>query len=229
MPFCPKCGARDKDFYKGFCIDCYAEMNVFAEVPRKLNVVRCKKCGWWFVKGKWVEDSWKTLESAIASKIKTHLFGAKLSFDMRGDWLITDVTGYADPQQQIQVKKEFATRIMYEDRICPSCLKASNKDWEVKIQVRRKKPADIEKYADIVSFIKKAEHMMTQKDERSRSFWSEEPKEGHDFFFGFKTVGNAVYQRILSEFGPEHSTATEFVGITREGKKKVKFTHCVRV
>jgi NMD protein affecting ribosome stability and mRNA decay len=251
MPnFCPACGATDKDFYKGFCIACYLRRNRLFDAPKKLAITRCRKCGRWLVRKRWVEDSFRTLADIAKEKVRTSLYAPHFDVDMDGDTLKVGVTGYLDPKKLLKVmhgkpeafrdtseKRSFSAgtqeariRLEFTDRVCESCAKFANKYFEVKIQLRRAETFDAQRFREAEGFVRNRVRGIAARDERARAFWSEESRDGIDFFFGFRQVGDAVYGELLDAFDkPEHETSSQFLGFTKEGKKKVRFTHCVRV
>jgi NMD protein affecting ribosome stability and mRNA decay len=229
MKFCPRCGATDKDFYKGFCVDCYAQMNIFAEIPRTLKIVKCKNCGFWFYKNAWIEDSYQNLVKMLSEKVKTVLFEPKFDVDLRDSVAVLKIFGFADERKKIPIKVEKEVFLEFEEKTCDSCLKFSGKNYEVKIQLRRSKVFDAMKYKKIVDFIRRGMNYRMRDDERARSFWFDEKKEGIDFFFGFRQVGDLVLHQLLDNFKVKHETSFEFLGLTKDGKKKVRVTYCIRI
>ncbi len=228
MKFCPKCGATDKDFYKGFCVDCYAKMNVFADVPDRRKITRCKDCEFWWYKGGWVENSYQNLLKMISEKVKTALFDPKFEVDLKGKAAVLKLSGFADERKKIPVTVQEDISIQFDEETCGTCLKISGKNYEVKIQLRRSHVFDALKYKKISTLIKRRTNFIVRKDERARSFWQEEKKEGMDFLFGFRSVGDSVFHEILENFKAEHEKSSEFLGFDKDGRKKIKVTYCVR-
>jgi len=229
MKFCPKCGATDKDFYKGFCIDCYAKMNIFADIPSKLKIVRCKDCGFWWYKTAWVEDSYQNLLKMISEKVKTVLFDPRFEVDLKGKTTVLKISGFADERKKIPVNVRKEIPVQFEEKTCGMCLKFSGKNYDVKIQLRRSKTFDAVKYKKVSTLVKRSVNFIMRKDERARSFWHEEKKEGTDFFFGFRQIGESVFHEILENFKVEHEKSSELLGIDRDGRKKIRVTYCVRI
>jgi len=227
--FCPKCGATDKDFYKGFCIECYVGDNRLVEAPRTLQVTRCRRCGRWLVRNRWAEDSFQRLLDLAGDRVKTQLNFPRLEADLQGDTLRVTVTGYLDPKRLMKASREAAMRLAFRDVVCPSCAKFANKYYEVKLQLRPSERTNARKLREATSFVRNRMRELAARDERASAFWEEENRDGIDFFFGFKQVGDAVYGALLDAFRPQHESSSQFLGLTREGKKKVRFTHCVRL
>jgi len=229
MKFCPRCGATDKDFYKGFCVDCYAKMNVFAEIPERLKITKCKRCGFWLCKGAWTEDSYQNLVKIISDKVKTVLFEPKFNVDLKEKVAVLRISGFADERKKIPVNLQKEIFLEFEEKTCDSCLKFSGKNYEVKIQLRRSELFDALKYKKIIHLIKREVNLLLMSDERARAFWSEEKKEGIDFLFGFKQIGDSVLHEILDNFKVKHDMSSEFLGMDKNGKGKVRVTYCLRI
>jgi len=229
MKFCPRCGATDKDFYKGFCIDCYAKMNVFAEIPGKLKITKCKNCGFWLHKNMWIEDSYQHLVKILSEKVKTALFEPKFDVDLKENVAILKISGFADERKKIPINVEKEIFLGFEEKTCDSCLKFNAKNYEVKIQLRRSELFDALRYKKIIDFIKRETNYHVRSDERARAFWSEEKKEGIDFLFGFRQVGDSVLREVLDNFRVKHEMSSEFLGLDRDGKSKVRVTYCLRI
>ncbi len=229
MKFCPNCGATDKDFYKGFCVDCYSKMNVFAETPERLKITKCKDCGFWLYKNLWVEDSYQNLVKILSEKVKTSLFEPKFDVDLKENTVILKISGFADEREKIPIHIEKEIVLRFDEKTCDSCLKFNAKNYEVKIQLRRLEPFDALKYKKLIDFIKREIDYNQRSDERARAFWTEEKKEGIDFLFGFRQVGDSVLHEILSNFKVKHEASPEFLGMDKDGKSKTRVTYCIRI
>lgn len=227
--FCPKCGKEDVDFYKGFCVDCYIEMYSFVKIPKKVKIIRCKKCGAWFFRNEWIEDSFQNLEKIVSVKIKTELHKPRFEFDLEDDNAVVKITGFLDPGRRIRVGKEEKIKIEYEERNCPDCLKLSGKYFEVKIQLRFSEEKNIEKFSKVSSFIRKNTHKLVFEDLKARAFWWEEKKVGEDFFFGSKSIGRKILTQTLQKFDLSMKKSSKLRGVDKRGKKKIQFTYALRV
>jgi NMD protein affecting ribosome stability and mRNA decay len=230
MKFCPRCGATDKDFYKGFCIDCYSEINEFAKIPSKMKISKCKNCGFWFYKKSLVEDSYQNLVKIISENVKTTLFNPKFDADFKDENIVLfELSGFADERRGIPIKIKREIPIVFETKTCRSCQKFNAQNYEVKIQLRRSGLFDVMKYKKISDYIRKETNYFMRKDEKARAFWIEEKKEGIDFLFGFKKIGDQILHKVLTNFKVDHEPSSQFLGLDRSGKKKIRATHCLRI
>jgi NMD protein affecting ribosome stability and mRNA decay len=229
MKFCPNCGATDKDFYKGFCTECYVKMNEFAEAPERLKIARCKKCGFLFYKNGWVQGSHNNLAKTVSDKVKVFLFEPKFEAELKEKTVSLRISGFADERQTIPVTVAKEIKIDFEDKTCDSCQRYNSQNHEVKIQVRRLPAFDALKYASLIRFIKKRANFMMRKDEKARAFWTEEKREGTDFLFGFREMGEEALHEVLDNFKVKHEMSNEFLGIDKSGKRKIRVTYCLRI
>lgn len=225
--FCPKCGREDVDFYKGFCIDCYKEMHSFTKVPKELKIVRCKRCGLWSYRNEWIEESFQNLKRMVENKVKTEIYKPIFEINLKDETIFLKIKGYADKRKQIPVEEDFEIKIKYVNKICLNCLKISGKYFEFKIQLRPGR--NIADFKDVSTFIRKSTHRLMFKDPKARAFWWKEIKNGADFLFGSKQVGEKVLKETLNKFGLKADVSYKFKGLDKKGKKKIEFTYCIRV
>lgn len=232
--FCPKCGAQGKeiDFYKGFCVKCYREMHGDVKLPSKVEFVQCRKCNRIFYKNRWIENSFQNMRRILMDKIKAELFEPELDIEIINNNIDLSVNGFLDFKRQFPVHA--AGRIMIESipRQCNECFKILNRQWEAEVQLRthqKGKEPDLLKVEKIEDFIKQLTRTLAHRDERAIVFWAEETKEGLDFFFGSRKIADKVVGVTLKKFRAKAETSSTFIGLTKDGKRKIKFTYCIRI
>lgn len=225
--FCPKCGKEDVDFYKGFCIDCYKEMHRFTKIPKELKILTCKRCGLWYYRNEWFEESFQNLERIVKNKVKTELYNPGYEIDLKEDLVLLKIKGYVDKYKQILTEENFEIKIKYPTKICPNCLKISGKYFEFKIQLRPGR--GIADFKSVSTFIKKSTHRLMFKDPKAEAFWWQNTKNGVDFLFGSKQVGERVSKETINKFGLKAEASYKFRGIDKKGRKKTEYTYCIRV
>lgn len=216
--FCSKCGVASGKFYGSFCEKCHIDQ-IKVEIPPKVKVVQCRKCGGLFVRNRWIEESPKNLRWAVASRIKEKI--SDISFLGDEAFFKLEITG---KNEKVEMDIEQIT--------CPTCQRIHTKRYEIKIQVRHLEEtngtkSDEAKFARVVSFIKKETHRMVNLE--ATSFWWEEQKEGIDFFFGFKKIGEDIFNKALDRFRMPHEISREFFGYDRDQKRKIATVYCLRV
>lgn len=214
VKFCAKCGATGVELEGSFCGNCRAGF-VQAEIPSILKLKRCKKCNAVFVKAKWAEESPEIIKKAIEMKLR----GKISDIDFLGNEAVFRI---------IAADQKGRTSIQFNEMICPLCERIMSKKYDIKIQVRpAAKTANPVKFERLVSFIKRQAHQCPAPE--AASFWWEENRDGVDFFFGFRKVGEEVFQEAINRFRLSSVMSKEFRGFTRDQKKKVSTTYCLRV
>jgi len=229
--FCPKCGKENVDFYKGFCIDCYEKMHTFVEWPEIVEVDECKKCGRWKYQKKWIEDSFQNLQKIIKSHIKNALYYSKteVEVDVEGTTARVKVKGFIDENQQLEIERENEVELKIKPKTCDDCMKLSGKYYEYKIQLRRKDTFDPMKFKRIEKLIEQETYRLSYELPTAKMFWKTVKKEGTDFFFGDKKIGEIIMKHILKKYKLRPERSSTLAGLTKAGKKKYKLTFCIRV
>ena len=227
--FCPRCGREDVDFYKGFCIDCYREMNLKLEFPKKIELSECKHCGRWLIKSKWIKPDYNELNKFIKSKIKTNLKKMKIDVELEPDKVLVKVIGSLDENGVVKVEKVKEIPFKIRERTCDYCMKKNSKYYEVKIQLRKQPVFDLVKFERIKKFIEKEINYFEHKKENVGSFWIEEKKEGLDLFFGSQTIAEKILKEIRRKYQVKTEKSVKADGLTQRGKRKGKTTYLIRV
>jgi len=228
--FCPKCGETKGDFYDGFCIKCYSELNTLVEIPDEIEITTCKRCGRWFLNNNWTEDSFQNLKRVILNKLKTNLHYPKIDIDTENEYALITIEGFVDKIKQYKVSKSKKVKITFKNTCCERDLKISSKTWEYQIQLRREQEFDPFLFEKIEKSIKKEIQQLSKSLPEATAFWTEETKDGVDFFFGFKQVGDIIIKKLKHRFKLKIMRSASLVGMDKNtGKKKFKQTFCIRV
>ncbi|MEM0372507.1 MAG: 60S ribosomal export protein NMD3 [archaeon] len=228
--FCPKCGRMDADFYEGFCIDCYVNTNVQTRLPGEIEIVQCKRCGSWFFKNEWIEDSFKSLKRIIADRLKTNLYSPNVSVDTEGNEALVSVSGFIDKNRHYQIERDYRMSVRFKDATCDKCRKLAGKSFEYKVQLRRAENHDPETFARIAKFVKREIAYLSEKMPESKAFWFEENKDGIDFFFGFRKAGDFIVKSVGDKFHVRFERSSKIAGLDRKtGRMRYQMTFCARV
>jgi nonsense-mediated mRNA decay protein 3 len=200
---CPKCGRKSEDveFIEAFCVDCYPA-NI--KVPRKVEIVQCRKCEKIRVKGEWVPYSEKRVAEHVASKCKGEFDSAECS---PGEGKITFT---------IEGKKKVERSIDVElvPTMCTYCSRISGGYYQGLIQLRGN-PKRIAKYAKL--FVEKLE-------KRTFITKAEDKHEGVDIYVG---SSKAVVE-MLTELRMKSLMTRKLVGV-QQGKKLYRVTFLLRL
>ncbi len=227
--FCPRCGKEDVDFYQGFCIDCYVEMHDLVEVPKKIVIDKCPRCGKLTFKGKNYEFSEESLAKIVKSQVKSKLSNPVVEVSFEDNSALVTVSGFIDPKNQFRVSLKKKTRIEYHRRVCGVCSKLAGKYYEAKLQLRHSQEPDFHKFFKAVAFVKRKVRKKSRSKDEARMFWFKELKEGIDFFFGDKKIAKEIVDETASKFNTSYTKSSKLVGLTKDGKKKTRTTYCIRV
>lgn len=230
--FCPKCGAlasEGADFYKGFCVKCYKEMHgeeQFLKTPKKIIILQCKRCDRIFYKNELVPHTTETIEHIIIDKVKTKLYNPKYTVEIKEGSAIITAHGSLDKLGQIPAKETADVPLEFRNKTCDQCFKKTSKYYEVKIQLRHKPVTDLEKFAKLEKFIETETAYFSRK--YPSNFWKEHVRDGIDFFFSSKRLGSIISGKIKNRFLIRPAKSSKLHGMTKQGKRKIKFTYCFR-
>lgn len=206
--FCPRCGATSA-LYRGFCVPCFLLTHPIK--IQKIEIGRCRACGSLRDKKEWVNP--EDLNRIILGKIRVDLAEPKLELEKFGKKHVLKISGFLGSSQ---IEQEAEPAISFFDALCDKCRCVAGKYHEAEIQVRGDAGA-------LVTFIKKASRKL------GATFWFEKTKDGTDFFFPYKKQGDAVLSKAAARFKITPTRSSRFCGYTKQGKKKVKFTYCLRI
>ncbi|RLF45673.1 MAG: NMD protein affecting ribosome stability and mRNA decay, partial [Thermoplasmata archaeon] len=70
MKICIECGKEVAELYDGLCRECYIKSHAFTDLPRRIYLTTCPKCGRVRYKNSWREES---IDNAIRKAIKGSL------------------------------------------------------------------------------------------------------------------------------------------------------------
>jgi len=226
IKFCPRCGATNRPFYNGLCVDCYKELHSteLVSFPSKVVVERCPHCGKYFYKGKCLPSTYNSLQKVIASKVKSKLYKTKIDVDAAYNSVVITVSGFIDAEEQIPFKIEKELPLKIKGKVCDTCSKLHGNYHEVKIQARRKKGSNRKDYEKLLADIRHSTRKLRALDDRAAAFWEKKTREGTDFFYVHKQSGEEIVKAIEKKYNlkAKHSTR-----IGRKGRRK--HTYSIRV
>jgi nonsense-mediated mRNA decay protein 3 len=203
---CPKCGAssRETDFSGPFCIKCRP---VEIKCPKRLEFMRCSRCGRVRLKGNWVACPDEKLAQEALSKCKGEYLKATYSFmNQEGTFFV------GDKEHMFPVKKKFKVNVV--KNICPDCVRKSGGYFEAVIQLRGK-TGKIRKYERLFKKMLAKKTFVTKE---------EELKEGLDLYIG----NSRAVVEMLAELGVRARISRKLAG-EKAGKRLYRTTFLVRV
>lgn len=231
--FCPKCGATDKPFIDGFCIDCYLEDHNLVNIPKKIHVDACPSCLRLRLKGNWVTPTPQVLEKFITSKakIKTiknpEIYVRQIRTLKKGIVLEVKVKGVLG-DIPIEITRE--VELVYHLKLCDICSKKKSRYYKVLIQLRPKnKSTDPSKIQSAFHFIRNKNREHALKDREAEIFRFKKEKHGINVYLGSAKAAFDIVNSMRSAFGAKVKESRTLVGVDKDGKKKFRITYSVRI
>ncbi|MCD6479034.1 MAG: 60S ribosomal export protein NMD3 [Candidatus Diapherotrites archaeon] len=225
--FCPKCGTEQGPFVDGFCMKCFLEDNRLLIVPGRLELRRCKRCGRVLINRKWVSDSADNITSYILGKIKWADMEEKaLDIELKrlqnGIRVFLNVSGRF---KGVSLSARYETFICYKNQLCNACLKLSSGYHEAVVQIRHSGSLQ----STVLSSVKKILESMQSKDPLARIVKTFERKNGLDMLIGSNKSAKLLVKELKKRFNASVKRTSSLIGVTKDGKRKVKYTYLVRL
>ena len=231
--FCPKCGAADKPFYKGFCVDCYVKDH--PELLHVENIVlkQCPKCLRVFSKGDWTSGRTESIEGIITSKVKTLLKSPTITAKLIGgnqkrEVYEVTVTGKLGGES---VTLAQTVEVLYQKETCDVCSRKSGNYYEALVQLRpRGKEVDLDRMKSALNFLRNEARAIVKKDRNAEIFRYELAKNGLDIYFGSLRVAKIALQHLQATYHPKVKDSYTLTGVDHaSGKKRYRVTFSVRL
>ncbi len=231
--FCPKCGATNKPFYRGFCIDCYIKDHPKLLQADDITLKRCQKCLRVLSRGEWVSGSPESVGKIVASKVKTQLKEPKVSVRLlesgtKGDIYEVAATGRLG-SEPVALTRE--VKVSYQKGICDVCSRKSGNYYEVLVQLRPAgEEADLGRMKSVLVFLRNESRSLTKKDRNAEVFRYSFVKDGIDVFFGSLRVAKIALQHMQATYHPKVKESYTLTGVDHaSGKRRYRVTFSVRV
>lgn len=229
--FCPKCGATDKPFVRGFCRDCFAASRELVVFPVKLELQRCRECEKILLNGRWLAFSEDHVVSVVKSKIKIRDL-SNLRFALDCQWgneseLVVSgkVLGEIDSEL---FDFPIQTTVLLKSTLCSDCSKLSADYYEAVIQVRlnafSKKQAQ-----ELLNEIQRFVHALFKSDSLSRITKVATLPNGFDAYVGSKRAAKTAVEQLAHKHTGQVTRSFSLVGVDKSGKTKKRFTFLVRI
>ncbi|MBD3398233.1 hypothetical protein GF412_03500 [Candidatus Micrarchaeota archaeon] len=203
---CPKCGisSREIPFSGPFCIKC-KPVNI--KCPKRMEFIRCSKCGRVRLKGNWVKADESRLSEEVISKCKGEFIGG--SYDFRKQ----EATFFVgDKNRMFPVKRRIKVSIV--KNICQECSRKSGGYFEGIIQLRGPKGKVMKACRTIKKMLAKTTFITKE----------EAKKEGLDLYVG---SSKAVVE-LLAELHLRAKMSKKLAG-QKEGKRLYRTTFLIRL
>ncbi len=230
--FCPRCGATDRPFVRGFCVDCFLQTHRLVELPQNPQFSVCRECGKILLEGKWFSFSKEKLLGFVQKKIRVlELTDFKIALDLAANatpagWLAPGtVVGHLDSEF---VSWPIQIPVQSKDSLCRDCSLIKADYFEAELQLRfSKKSKDLKE-----RLIKKVQGHLSElrvHDSLAQISGIGNTPGGVDIKIGSKRAGKLVAERLHREMGGEIKHSYSLAGVDKSGRTRKRFTFLVRL
>ncbi len=228
--FCPNCGATNKPFVRGFCADCFIQLNKLVEFPMLLELVQCRKCGKILLNGKWHPFSMETVLHWVKGKIKVKelenvRFFLEPAEEEKSIWIKGKVLGEIAEKL---VEKPVIIEIKMRSMLCQDCSKLSANYYEAIIQLRLNSLPKKD-WKKILGETNRLVEQQYKADSLARVTNVLQLKNGFDVYVGSKRAGKTVSDQLARKFNGKITRSFSLAGVDKSGNTKKRFTFLVRI
>ena len=131
--FCFICGKKTDKLIDGMCEDCYIKRLKLADVPRKINIIKCPKCGRIRIGFKWYRESEDVLRKVIKKNINLREKVDRIDIDRINS--LFEVVLYKKVIERTKIERH-VVRLHYDKRICELCAKKESGYYRARLQLR---------------------------------------------------------------------------------------------
>lgn len=232
--FCPKCGTTKGAFVSGFCQKCYLEDHRIVELPVRIDVPCCKKCGKLRVKGKWLEQNSEALKELVLSHLKlkkldSPVVSVKLHRLDQGTTLAVVLVKGKIGKEEAAVETQ--ALLVPKEIVCANCNLLDANYYEAVLQLRfdtaKKMPK--RQFDETLLEIDALAERLHKKDSLAKVTNVEKIFNGFNVLIGSKRAA----KKIVEHFERKHKARTKssftLAGVNASGKVKKRFTFLVRI
>jgi len=229
--FCPKCGKETTNLIGKECLDCFLKKaTLFTIKNQKINI--CKHCGKAIIKGHWEDFSERLIGEEVASKVKiTNGLGIE---DVK---IVADLEKKEDNEYEVLVRvkgmisgnlveQEKIISVLLGDTTCDPCMKLNADYREAIIQLRGKTMEESEQMLKVTMDLLNKER---EKDSLSGTSKIIEFKTGYDLWIGSKKAASKVSRFVSKLYKAELKVSSKLIGEDANGKRKYRFTFCIKL
>ncbi|MCD6414421.1 MAG: hypothetical protein J7L23_02215 [Candidatus Diapherotrites archaeon] len=231
--FCPKCGATDKPFFKGFCVDCYMKDHKLIKIPEEITVDECPSCLRLRLRGEWVTPTPSNLARFIKGKVKVKEL-EDYSISVRE----TRVQGHRSiigvkiegklGGTPVEIFKEIT--FIRNVKQCDICAKKKTKYYKALIQLRPKSGSiSHDTIQKAFRLVRNRNRAYAIKDREAEIFRFKADSHGIDVYLGSSKAAGDIVNALRGKFDAQVKKSSTLVGMDRDGRKKYRVTYSVRV
>lgn len=227
---CPYCGRLVDRLIEGMCEDCYVERHPLVALKER-KALRCKYCGAWFLRGKWMKSKnpAELFIRFLMEKGSVNGIIEKVELDEREEGAVAQVTVRGSPHQSIApriIAYEVAVEYIYD--VCTSCREFLSRREVALVQIRSTPRAldDLTK-KKILNIIE--QEIFKLKDKKIGFISNvKQLKSGFDIYTTSANLARHLAYAVHSQL-PSHIIETAKVAGIKDGRKIYHMTYSVRV
>jgi nonsense-mediated mRNA decay protein 3 len=229
-PFCPNCGSSNKPFLRGFCADCFVQLNKLVEFPLLLELVQCRECGKMLLNGKWHPFSMEPVLHWVKGRIKTKelqnvRFALEPSEEEKSVWVRGKIIGEIG---EVMVEKPVLIEIKLRSSLCQDCSKLSANYYESVLQLRLDSLSKKD-WKRVLDETNRLVEIQYKADSLARVTNIVQLKNGFDVYIGSKRAGKTVSDQLAKKFGGKITRSFSLAGVDKSGNTRKRFTFLVRI
>ena len=234
MKICIECGKEVAELYDGLCRECYIKSYTFTDLPGRIYLTTCPKCGRVRYKNSWREES---IDNAIRKAIKGSLTVApeleghsiSLSCRVKGKSVYICTISITGTFKGLEITEEKITEIIVKKELCRSCSRKAGHYFEAILQIRgdRRVPTDKE-MNEIIDEIK--ENMNNLKKQGKEIFITKivPTRGGVDIYISDRGFTKKMVQALHNKLGGTIKTTSKQSGM-KDGRTQYRMTYLLRL
>ncbi len=218
--FCPKCGKETEELYNGLCKDCYLETLQLRKRPRKVEVKRCKVCGYYYVGS----QRFSLLEEAVEhvlSKYARQPNVKSVEHEMIGQNKMRII--FTLEGEGLEKKVELVVPFRVKKFTCMYCImkKTGYHNALLQVIVSREFKKEVKEFV---------ENVIRRYSSDPMAFISgvTEKHWGFEFKIGSKSVAMKVAKELKSEYGAKLKLSRKLV-TKKQGRNLYRLTIAARI
>ncbi len=230
MRRCPICGRPVESL--DMCPKCYTERREIFWVENIVELVRCPRCGFFKIGGRWKDVTFEdALTDCVIKSMRVipeldvkSVRVAPLSKGEVGKFLIR-VEGALEGES---VSSERIVEVRVRSEVCKRCSREAGGYYEAIVQIRAEGREISKEELEIVGNI--ISRILEKERENQKAFISKivERREGIDYYFGDRNIGRKVSRVIVEELGGK-ITESKKIHTRKDGRDVYRFTYSVRL
>lgn len=225
--FCPRCGVETRGYGpRNLCRDCYTEEHDLVELPDRIEVERCPRCGSVRVGMEWVEtaDDEAFILTVLEDALDDHDVVEALRFrrDEEDEGLFHVIMLIEREVDGETMQQEVTTTVVVERTQCPPCAKFHGGHYTYTIQLRGEDVDEaLERMLDRAATV-------TEEDRDDFVANMEEVHGGYDIFCSTRHMAEELLSVAKAHYDVTEQRSRELVG-EEDGQRVYRTTISARI